>query len=874
MALYEYFIDTTDYANYTVPLPIYNSTYFSYNYTAIIRSIDEIDYEIKNSSSSTTTSNRLAYIYYPNGTSYLGDVHASQNSGTGYFGAYAPASGATIYITSSQSSWSNTDYYSHWYYYTAGTGAATGSPGQVSVRTLILPVTTASVAAPSSNSSLLRVSGISSTIEQGLSGQVNFTCPSALVDYLDGTLSQSYLIDDTNSANYGGYYTQPTFNSTGGGEQFFWTIRYNNVSGYTSGNQAAGSFFGGAGSTNGTFRGNDITYHSASGQYRYQLSINPAVNCPPGDYDIEFHFYDTTTVFTSSGYSTSPATGQSYTKIATGTFEVTAAAALDTTITLDNTKITVDTNSSSYDQGLTGGGSNTLYYALTSSSYTDGSNINNEFSNTTSIYTARTFSGDADRPFSTVNPANNNGVSEVTRNLPASSGNSVVNYIYAANQNGTNSTKLSNSYTVFKITNKSLSATKEIIPNGYLMKSNPTGGTSGATYQYKWTTPGGGKNSASAYDTGWQVENYTGIGGKDLGVGNEWQGTTWTCTVRGQYTSGASWVEGSSVSTTLPHYTASGPTNITEGTSGTIGLSATNGIGPIYYNVTPANQFTGTLTGTVGVGGSIGVTPTNDGVAESNSTGTVSFYINGSSYFNSSNLAASHTFNIIDPASTYSVAGPSGGTVNEGSNLTFTITTTSVANGTTVGWTLGGLNSGDYTTNDISPATIQNNSATVTFAIVNDNVADGNKTATLTLANSDSNGDSTGNPAPSASVTVVDTSNPGNTSTGQSVPATSSNYGLLIRNSGDTDTIIDASSRLTNILGTDSFNTGQQSSKSMFTGIDCSNETIIGIIMTWTGALGSQPTYTRSTNGITVTKNQNDNTSNTQGTVVVHCVRY
>ena len=230
-------------------------------------------------------------------------------------------------------------------------------------------------------------------------------------------------------------------------------------------------------------------------------------------------------------------------------------------------------------------------------------------------------------------------------------------------------------------------------------------------------------------------------------------------------------------------------------------------------------------------------------------------------------------------APSYTVTGPTGGTVNEGQNLTFSITTSNVANNTTVGWTLSGLQSGDYTTSATSPANIQNNSATVTFAIVNDNVTDGNKTATLTLAPTDSTGASTGSPTPSASVTVVDTSNPGGgsgqgTGTGGGGAGT---YGLLIRNSDDTQTIIDGSSRVTNFLASDFIDTNSQSSKTMFTNFDCSEKTEIGFLVSWDGALFSNPTITRrssSLGGIEVTKNANDTGSSTAGTAVIELVRF
>ena len=227
------------------------------------------------------------------------------------------------------------------------------------------------------------------------------------------------------------------------------------------------------------------------------------------------------------------------------------------------------------------------------------------------------------------------------------------------------------------------------------------------------------------------------------------------------------------------------------------------------------------------------------------------------------------------PASTYTVGGPN--SINEGQTLTFTITTSNVPDNTTVAWTLGGtLQSGDYTTNATSPATITNNSATVAFSIVNDNVADGNKTATLTLAANDSDGRATG--TPSKSVTVVDTSNPG-TGGGSSGTGGGGNfsYGLEVNNFNGSSVIIDGDSRITNFLASGTFNSASSSSTVLFSNFDCSDVSETGFIVTWTGALYSSPTITRrssSLGGITVTKNSNDTSSSTAGIATIELVRF
>lgn len=234
-----------------------------------------------------------------------------------------------------------------------------------------------------------------------------------------------------------------------------------------------------------------------------------------------------------------------------------------------------------------------------------------------------------------------------------------------------------------------------------------------------------------------------------------------------------------------------------------------------------------------------------------------------------------------ETSSTYSVSSPN--SVNEGQNLVFTITTTNVPDNTTVAWTLGGtIQSGDYTTNDSSPATITNNSATVTFSIINDNVADGNKTATLTLANLDSANNPTGNP--SSTTTIVDTSNPGSSGGSGSISGGSAGqYGIKINNFAGSQIIIDDTSRITNFLSTATFNSATSTSETLFStssnggAFDCSSVSTTGFIVTWTGALYAQPTITRRSSalkGITVTKNSNDTNSSTSGIATIELVRY
>lgn len=306
---------------------------------------------------------------------------------------------------------------------------------------------------------------------------------------------------------------------------------------------------------------------------------------------------------------------------------------LDTSINLNSSSVSINSADTSYANGLTNGGAGTIYYVLNVNNYANGSNINSLFTGSDSRYIARTFTAATSKPFST------DGVtSTITNDLPTSTSKTF--YVYAANLLGQNSQYLGTSYAVsVAVTPPNVSATKAIITNGFKLFSNPTGTTSG-TVTYQWSTTGGGPNSKSSFSTGYTSN-------QDLGVGTEWVGTTWTCQARAT-TDGSTFVYSGTSSTTLPTYSVTAPTSIQEGTQGTFSNSSTNGLGPIYYQVTTASggDFA-TSTGQIFTS-SFGVTPTSDGITEGNETATVKLYINNT--FNSSNyIYAEDTFLITDP---------------------------------------------------------------------------------------------------------------------------------------------------------------------------------------------------------------------------------
>jgi hypothetical protein len=84
---------------------------------------------------------------------------------------------------------------------------------------------------------------------------------------------------------------------------------------------------------------------------------------------------------------------------------------------------------------------------------------------------------------------------------------------------------------------------------------------------------------------------------------------------------------------------------------------------------------------------------------------------------------------------TYSI-GRSLSSVNEGSSVTFTLSTTNVANGTLVPYTISGISANDVTTGSLTGNfTVLNNLATATITMSADQITEGSETLTLTLNN-------------------------------------------------------------------------------------------------------------------------------------------
>ena len=102
-----------------------------------------------------------------------------------------------------------------------------------------------------------------------------------------------------------------------------------------------------------------------------------------------------------------------------------------------------------------------------------------------------------------------------------------------------------------------------------------------------------------------------------------------------------------------------------------------------------------------------------------------------------------------------SVTSPA--SANEGDTVTFTVNTTDIQDGTTVGYTISGIDSGDLSAGSLTGNfTINSNTGTVNVTLANDVTTEGSEIMTLTLAATDSEGTTTN--GISTNTTINDTS--------------------------------------------------------------------------------------------------------------------
>ena len=234
---------------------------------------------------------------------------------------------------------------------------------------------------------------------------------------------------------------------------------------------------------------------------------------------------------------------------------------------------------------------------------------------------------------------------------------------------------------------------------------------------------------------------------------------TFTVSVRSGSISGTILVTSSSITindTSVPTYSvaaAAGATSINEGSSLTFNVT-TQGVAnstTLYWTVTNSGDF-GTTSGSFTItsnAGSFSVTPTADLTTEGAETFTVSVRTGSTS---GTVVATSSSITINDTSvPTYSVAATSG-SVNEGSSLTFNVTTQGVANSTTLYWTV--TNSGDFGTTSGS-FTITSNAGSFSVTPTADLTTEGAETFTVSVRTGSTSGTVV---ATSSSITINDTS--------------------------------------------------------------------------------------------------------------------
>jgi ribosomal protein L31 len=145
----------------------------------------------------------------------------------------------------------------------------------------------------------------------------------------------------------------------------------------------------------------------------------------------------------------------------------------------------------------------------------------------------------------------------------------------------------------------------------------------------------------------------------------------------------------------------------------------------------------------------------------------------------------------VTPSPRYNSLTSSASSINEGDIVTFTLDTSYVISGTTIGYTVSGISASDLSSGSITGnITINSNTGSVSFTLDNDVTTEGSETLTVTLDATDSAGTNTG--GLSDSVTVNDTSRtPGPTYDSLTSSASSINEGDTVTFTVSTSNVID-----------------------------------------------------------------------------------
>ena len=173
--------------------------------------------------------------------------------------------------------------------------------------------------------------------------------------------------------------------------------------------------------------------------------------------------------------------------------------------------------------------------------------------------------------------------------------------------------------------------------------------------------------------------------------------------------------------------------SVNEGSSVTFTLSTENvangtSVPYVITGVSSSDLSSGSLTGSFTVSNgsaSTSITLANDVLTEGTETATLSTAVG----------SVAVTVNDTSRTPTYAI-GRSLSAVDEGSSVVFTLSTTNVANGTVLPYTISGISSNDVTTGSLTGSfTVNSGLATATITMSADQLTEGAETATLTLNN-------------------------------------------------------------------------------------------------------------------------------------------
>ena len=179
--------------------------------------------------------------------------------------------------------------------------------------------------------------------------------------------------------------------------------------------------------------------------------------------------------------------------------------------------------------------------------------------------------------------------------------------------------------------------------------------------------------------------------------------------------------------------------------------------GTLYYSINQNASDFGTSSGTFNITnntGSFNVTPTADATTEGSETFTVNVRT-GSTTGTIIGTSSTITINDTSLTPTYS-ASSSSSSVNEGSSVTISVTTTNISNGTTLYWRNSKANTSDFSSSNwYGSFTINSNSGSFNVTARADSTTEGSETFYIMIKTGSTSGTTV---AQTSNITINDTS--------------------------------------------------------------------------------------------------------------------